>query len=129
MAEPIDLESLASSLHQGWLEYQSARGVRFGPTRTPTTHPHFLPWQELDCESQGQDRFIAAVLLRDWNRGLLSFAALPAAIHDAWAEWSQIQGENHPHARPYLEAHADGDDEHTRQARLISEILNKNSAS
>lgn len=123
MIMPVDLEAIAMLIHQGWMDYQRAKGVVWGPQRTSATHPHFLSWQDLDTESQNQDRFIASVVLYDWRHGRLQRAQLPAAIHEAWADWSWLQNEHHPHARPYDEAHADGDDEHTRQAALIAPFL------
>jgi len=119
----IDLETIAALIHQGWMDYQRAKAVVLGPERTATTHPHLRPWQELDTESQNQDRFIAAVILYKWQHGRLGREDLPAALHEAWADWSRLQCENHHHARPYAQAHADGDDEHTRQAALIAPIL------
>lgn len=129
MAAPIDLEAIAAALHQGWMDCEHAHGVVYGPERTATTHPHYLPWPSLDTDSQNQDRYIAAVLLHDWQRGELAVADFPAAIHDAWAEWSRLQGENHRHARPYAEAHRDGDDEHTRQAVRVALLLGLTPAS
>ena len=118
-----DLETLASLLHQGWMEFKRRQGVVFGPERSPSTHPHLVVWSKLDNDSQNQDRFIASIVLRDWGRGALSPADLPAAIHNAWAEWSRLQAEDNPHALPYFQAHREDTGEHSIQADLITPLL------
>lgn len=118
-----DFEKVAAALHQGWVDFKTSQGVVHGPERTDSTHPHLVDWSELDAGSRNQDRFIAAVLLRDWKRGALGFSELPAAIHNAWVDWSMLCEENHPHARPYHQAHADGPGEHARQAELVAPLI------
>jgi hypothetical protein len=71
------LEPIAEKLHEAWMEYQTKYGRVFGPERTPTTHPHMLPWDQLDGPSQNQDRFIAAVVLDEWARGRLAVEDVP----------------------------------------------------
>ena len=123
MTKP-DLETVAALLHKGWMEFKRRQGVEFGQERSQTTHPHFVNWLSLDNDSQNQDRFMAAAILRDWGRGLLAPADLPAAIHNAWADWSNLQGEEHSHARPYFQAHSvESPGEHFIQADLILPIL------
>jgi len=105
------------------MEYKRRQGVGYGPERTSATHPHYVDWRELDNESQNQDRFIASAILRDWIRGALSLSDLRAAIHNAWAEWSILQGENHPHALPFHQAHGADPGEHAIQEELIQPLL------
>ncbi len=125
MPAPIDIETIAALLHQGWMELKRRQGVVLGPERTPATHPHMVEWAQLDNDSRNQDRFIASVVARDWGRGVLSAADLPAAIHNAWAEWSRLGGDDHPHALPYFQAHPDDPGEHVIQADLVLPILNR----
>ena len=117
------LEEVAAALHEGWLEFQRSHGKIYGPLRTCTTHPHIIAWEELDDESRNQDRFIAAVLLRDWFEGRLSRQGLAAAIHDTWARWEQLHGNTHPHAVPFPEAHPEGSTEHELQAARLEPLL------
>jgi cation transport regulator ChaB len=117
------LELVAQALHEGWRSYHVATGRRYGPVRSATTHPHLVAWSSLDTESQNQDRFIAALLLRDWAEGRLAPGQLPAAIHDAWTCWEHLQGNVHPHAGPFAEVHAEGEDEHAVQAALVEVLL------
>lgn len=119
----INLEQVASQIHDGWRIYKQAKGVVFGPDRTASTHPHLVDWSQLDEDSRNQDRFIASVIVRDWIRSALSPGDLPAAIHNAWVEWSQLQGEQHPHAKPFYVAHATDPGEHQTQADLIVPLL------
>jgi nucleoside 2-deoxyribosyltransferase len=123
MTDTLDLEAVAELLHQGWMDFKRRQGVAFGPERSSTTHPHFVDWSSLDNDSKNQDRFIASAILRDWARGALSPGDLPAAIHNAWAEWSRLRGENHPHAIPYFQAHSKDAGEHGIQADLVIPII------
>jgi len=117
------LEKLAEQLHEGWMDYQIGRGVIFGPIRTATTHPHLVPWSQLDVEDQSQDRFIAASLLEQWACGRLAVADLPIAIHEAWRRYVTILGRSHPHAKPFATAHAASSDDHGPQARRAEPVL------
>jgi hypothetical protein len=117
------LEQLAEQLHEGWREHQAGRGRVLGPARTERTHPHMLPWAELDDDSRDQDRFMAAVVLDDWCRGRLSREDLPRAIHEAWRRWVGLLGRPHPHALPFDVAHAKGAEEHDVQARRLEPLL------
>lgn len=123
MTSEIDFEGIAKALHAGWMQFKAAEGVVFGLNRTATTHPHLVAWDQLDDQSRNQDRFIAAILLKEWSRGLLAPADIPAAIHNAWMEWSVLQAENHPHARPYREVHVTNPGEHAIQADRITPLL------
>src|SRR5882724_10873816 len=117
------LEKLAEQLHDGWMDYQLGRGVIFGPTRTATTHPHLVPWSQLDLESQSLDRFIAASLLEQWACGRLAVAELPMAIHEAWRRYVTILGRSHPHAKPFTTAHPAGAEDHAPQALRAESVL------
>lgn len=117
------LERVAQELHEGWREYKSERRWVYGPTRTSNTHPHLIAWHQLDNESQNQDRFIAAILLREFADGNLTSEILPAAIHDGWTLWERIHGRSHPHALPYAEVHAEDPGEHAVQAARVAAVL------
>src|SRR5690554_4796968 len=98
------LEAIAAALHEGWLKDLDAKGFRYSPERNreKRLHPHFVPWSALDTEAQNQDRFQAAVLLREWKEGHLAQDNLPERIHEAWRVWEQASrfasGEDpHPH--------------------------------
>lgn len=120
------LETIAEQLHEGWWLYKKEQGVVYGPTRSATTHPHLLSWDDLkDVEAQNQDRFQAALILSAWWRNELTYDTLPAAIHNAWVIWEQLHKNNHPHAQPFAEAHPSDPQEHAVQARLIWRLLNK----
>lgn len=123
--QPDPLESIAAALHDAWADEQKFHGRVFGPDRTPQTHPHLVPWGELDEASRNQDRFIAACLLQKWLLGQVDEGDLPAAIHDSWVDWSRINSENHPHAQPFAIAHGDNAGEHARQAAYVVRILNQ----
>ena len=117
------LEQVAKELHDAWREHQSQQGRVLGPERTARTHPHLVPWSQLDRESQNQDRFIAAVILDGSMRGSLTSDQLPRAIHDAWCRWIQLAGRTHPHAKPFEIAHSAGSEEHELQARRLESLL------
>jgi nucleoside 2-deoxyribosyltransferase len=115
------LERIAALLHEGWMNYKCRKepAFRYGRKRTTITHPHYVPCAKLPQEAQSQDRFIAAGILRDWGRGALAVSDLPAAIHNIWAEWSNLSGTPHPHALPFYQAHTSCAEEHEIQAALI----------
>jgi hypothetical protein len=117
------LERVASGLHEGWREYHEARGRVFGAERTPTTHPHLVPWEKLDHSSQNQDRFTASLILDEWARGTLAPNDLPGAIHEAWRRYTLVQGRKHPHAQPFALAHPSGGEDHEAQAASIRLLL------
>lgn len=117
------LERVAQAVHEGWREYQLARGRVYGSERTASTHPHLVAWAELEAEAQNQDKFIAALLLRLWIEKRLQRSSLPAAIHDSWVVWEQVNGKSHPHAKAFAVAHSHGAEEHDLQATKIASIL------
>jgi len=116
------LERIARALHDGWMEHWSATGLRYGPRRSETTHPHLVPWDDLAEDDRAADRFIAAVVLRDWEQGVLARADLPRAIHDAWAQWARLDGREHEHARPWDEVHATDPVEHVTDKFLFGPV-------
>jgi len=117
------LEQIAEQIHEGWRDHEARRGRVFGSDRTDKTHPHMVPWSQLDDESRSQDRFIAAVVLHDWSRGNLTAEQLPRAIHEAWRQWVRINGRAHHHAQPYEVVHPTGSREHALQASRIEPLL------
>jgi len=122
------LEKVAEQIHEGWREYQTQLGRVFGPERNDRTHPHMIPWSQLDNESQNQDRFIAAIVLDEWSRGRLTCDQLPRAIHDTWSRWVRLQGRTHPHANPFEIVHPTGSDEHQLQAQRLEPLLRSTTA-
>jgi hypothetical protein len=98
-------------------------GGRMRVVRTRETHPHMVPWSQLDAGSQNQDRFVAAVVLDEWARGLLTRDRLPAAIHEAWCRWVTLNGRAHLHAQPFDVAHPEGSEEHSLQAGRLEPLL------
>ena len=118
------LEQIAEKLHVGWMQARQRAEVIYGPSRTATSHPHLVYWNNLgDIEAQNQDRFQAALILRAWASQEVTKEALPALIHDSWVIWEQVHGRFHRHALPFQQAHPNGPDEHAGQAELVWAIL------
>jgi hypothetical protein len=118
------MEQIAMAIHDGWWAYQINGGYKLGPREERgRTHPHMLPWHQLDEESKNQDRFIAAILLAAWvDKGK---SVTPDRIHEAWRVWEYAHGTNHPHNEPFKQAHPAGADEHKWQAERINEITGR----
>lgn len=55
---PAEVEQLASAEHERWLTMLRRRSpaMTYGETRTRTTHPDFLPWEQLSEASREQNR-------------------------------------------------------------------------
>src|ERR1041385_3154040 len=79
------VEQIAAALHDGWWEYQLLQKRILGPNRTKLTHPHLVPFSALDDEARNQDRFQAAVHLKNWME--TGNEVTPKDIHDAWRLW------------------------------------------
>jgi len=111
------LEIIARLLHQGLVDYGA------GTTGTPGPPSSCSPWEALGLDEQGEYRFVAANVLRDWQRGALSLADLPASIHNAWAHCVAVEGKQDDHAVFYGQAHPKDPREHRAQASLIAQQL------
>ncbi len=53
---PEELERLAEAEHERWIDEKSRQGLTYGSTRTSTTHPDLVPWDELAEEARDRDR-------------------------------------------------------------------------
>ncbi len=115
------VEIIAEKLHRGWIQCMQAAGVVYGPKCTPITHPHLVPWRDLDdIEAQIQSRFQASRVLHSWLDGEITEHGLPAAIHNVWVLCEQIHRTGYSHALPYEQVHAaEGPKEHAIQAESI----------
>lgn len=111
------LEQVAKALHDGWWEWMRKHGEQ---------HRHMVEWDSLPKdESRNQDRFQAAVLLRNWV-GTLE-PVTPEGIHEAWRLWERIHGKQHSHDAPFVDVHspttAHGVREHQVQADKVNALL------
>jgi len=111
------LEIIAQLLHQGLVDFRAGTTGAEGPASSSS------PWEALGLDEQAEYRFVAANVLRDWQRGALSLADLPASIHNAWAHGVAAEGKQDEHAIFYGEAHPTDPREHRAQASLIARQL------
>lgn len=121
------MEQLAEALHDGWWQFHRDQGWTLGPERDRERkiHPHLVAWSALDDSSRNQDRFEAAVLLGRWSSDQ-SWRVTPTELHEAWRSWIVVHGGDHPHAKPYADAHPQDDaQEHAAQAARVNELLER----
>ncbi len=62
--EEAEIEELARMEHVRWVEERARSGLRYGPDRTPTTHPDMVTWRELTEEGREKDRVFIRALPR-----------------------------------------------------------------